>query len=396
MRPLWLQLTAAIAGGIFLSITLLVLVIFVDNARSISQLDPAFAELFADALAAGNLEDPQTAEELRQRTIHYVSDSEGFGEIIAVLARTLTGQTRLIVLAAVFALPFGMLAAFLIARVQSRPVTAVSQAAQRVAAGDLGARAALPRRIAPASEMGMLVSDFNKMADALEQLEHERQDMIADVAHELRTPLTIIQGQVDAMQYGVVPLDADNLAKVGRHIELLGRLVKDLRTLSLADARRLTLDRRPTSLPQLTGDIVEGFQDQAQAQGITLELEDLTGGSLTLQLDGDRVAQVLINLLSNALRHTPEGGRVQVTLTAGDSTAVLAVQDEGEGLGAEELEGVFRRFYRTDSGRSRAMGGTGLGLAISRAIAELHGGSLNITSARGRGTRLTLTLPLQA
>jgi len=393
VRRFWYAFGLAVAGGIFVSTSLVIFVVMIDNANQIRQLDPEFIGLFAEALQTGALQDPERSAALQQLTIDYLTAAEGFDEIVRVVQRALEPQTRLLIIAALFALPIGLLTGLFIGRYVSRSFTAVSDAVRRVAAGDLSARAELRDSPFQRGEAAELVRDFNKMAASLESLERERQNMITDVAHELRTPLTIVQGQVDAMQYGVVPLDSSELAKLSRHIELLSRLIRDLRVLSLADSRRLTLSVSEVDLAALTRDIVDGFQDMAVNEGVRLELQLPPAGTGLLQLDGDRIAQVLINLLSNAIRHTDEGGLVTVALTDTPAGLVLSVTDEGEGLPPEDLERVFDRFYRTDISRNRASGGSGLGLAISRAIAELHGGSLEAHNRPGRGAEFRLLLP---
>ncbi len=388
-----MRLTVAISAGILVAILLLIGVIFWDNARHIARLDPEFTEIFQDALAARALQDEQRMAELHAVTLDYLQDMQGFNEAVTVLVRNFDLQSRLLVLAAMLALPFGLTAAILIARHVSRPIESVSRAARLVATGDLAARAEHPAMIDPASEGGVLISDFNQMASSLELLEEERQNMIADVAHELRTPLTVVQGQLDAMQYGVVPVDAEQLAKLNRHIGLLSRIIKDLRILSLADARRLSLDVTGLDLQALVHDIVDGFQDHALAEEISLVFEPAATGPVEVSVDGDRVAQVLINLLGNALRHTPSGGHVTVSIELAAGSVNTRVRDSGDGLPEGQLERVFQRFYRTDESRSRASGGTGLGLAISRAIAELHGGTLTARNMPGAGAEFTLVLP---
>lgn len=394
MKRFWYAFGLAIAGGIFVSTALVIGVSLVYNNSQIRQLDPDFIALYEQALQTGALEDPERSAELQRQTTEYLQEAEGFEEIVRVIRQAMEPRTRLLLVTALVALPIGLLTALIIGNYVSRPVVAVSDAARRVAAGDLSARASVRGSLASRGEAGELVRDFNKMAAALESLELERQNMITDVAHELRTPLTIIQGQVDAIQYGVVPLDRREVAKLSRHIELLSRLIKDLRVLSQADSRRLTLSVAELDLRELVADIVDGFQDQAVAGGISLQLQGSGGAPLLVEVDSDRIAQVLINLLSNALRHAREDGQVTVTVSASADGALVAVRDDGEGIRDEDLERVFQRFYRTDASRNRASGGTGLGLAIARAIAELHGGSLVAVNLAGQGAEFRLLLPV--
>jgi signal transduction histidine kinase len=393
LNRLWIRLTFTVSTGIFLSMALLVVLVLVDNTVQLRKLDPEFQAGIRHIAANGGLDNPANADEFRELLVGYLQTEEGFAQSMQALLANFEMQGRLIRLAALFALPFGLGTALLVSRSLSKSINTISSAARRVAAGDFAARALLPGRTGPDSELGGLIRDFNRMAANLERLEQERQNMITDVAHELRTPLTIVQGQVDAMQFGVLPLDAEQLAKLSRHIELLSRLIRDLRTLSLADAQRLSLTVHEIDLWALTSDIIDGFQDQALAQGITLTLAGGSEGGLLVNADGDRIAQILINLVSNALRHTPQGGSVRVVLQGSDETVLLTVADSGEGLTPEAARSVFERFYRTDASRNRASGGSGLGLSIARALAELHGGSLTAGTARAGGAEFRLTLP---
>ncbi|HLR46855.1 MAG TPA: ATP-binding protein [Deinococcales bacterium] len=392
MRRSWFAFGLAIAGGIFVSTALVIGMFLLDNAQQIGRLDPEFTSVFAEALETDALLDPERSRELRQLTINYVSSNDNaFNEIVRVLRRALEPRTRLLLTSLLVALPMGLITALLIGNYVSRPVQAVSRAARRVAAGDLGARAAVGGLPAQRGMGAELVHDFNKMAESLETLEYDRKKMITDVAHELRTPLTIVQGQLDAMQYGVVPTDRTELAKLSRHTELLARLIRDLRVLSQADSRSLTLDRTDIDMQTLVADVVDGFQDQAHAEELDLVFARADAEPLWLHGDGDRLAQVLINLLSNALRHARSS--VAVTLDrSGTGGVLLTVRDDGDGFTAEEAARVFDRFYRTDASRNRASGGSGLGLAIARAIAELHGGSLSVRTPAGGGTEFRLLL----
>jgi signal transduction histidine kinase len=235
--------------------------------------------------------------------------------------------------------------------------------------------------------------------------------MTADIAHELRTPLAVQRAHLEALQDGVYPLNPANLAPILEQTHLLSRLVEDLRTLALADAGQLRLDRVPTDLPALARRVIERFQPQAAAQGIAIQLDSAPGfPSPVLSLDPARIEQVLANLLTNALRHTPEGGRIAVSVYGSPERRPAAmrpateepvsapgvqvsVRDSGPGIPEEALPRVFERFYRADRARSREEGGTGLGLAIARQIAQAHGGSLTAANHPEGGAFFTLTLP---
>lgn len=294
-----------------------------------------------------------------------------------------------IALLTIFSVTIGIISA----RRISEPISAVAAAAARIADGDLSARAEIPKRMEKSRmETATLAQNFNAMASSLEALEHERQALIADIAHELRTPLTILQGQLDAMTDGISPFTPDELGKLGAQTQLLSRLIDDLRILSLADAKRLTLKRVPVDVADLTERVVEGFQERAQRKGITLDVQ--TPANFIIHSDPDRLAQVLANLVDNALRYTPGGGHVCTTLSRSAGQLHLTVSDDGPGLSSEVLERAFERFYRAESSRTRASGGSGLGLAIVRTLVELQGGTVSASNNATKGATFAVTLPL--
>ncbi|MGY1607703.1 sensor histidine kinase [Geodermatophilus sp. SYSU D00700] len=302
----------------------------------------------------------------------------------------------------------GALLGLLVARRLARPLQAVSAAARRVAAGDLSARAGplLPAggrrrwrpRAAPADardEAARLVGDFDGMAAALERLDTERRVTAAAVAHELRTPLTILQGRLEAVRDGVLPLDAAGLAGLVQQTRTLARLVEDLKTLSLADAGQLSLRRRPVDLAALAATVLAGFRARAVDAGIGLHLDPPRDGTGALEVaaDPERLTQVLGNLLDNALRHTPAGGRVDVGLDRRDGEVRLTVRDTGAGLTPEDAAHVFDRFWRAGPSRSRDTGGTGQGLAVVRVLVEAHGGRVRARGQPTGGAEFDVRLP---
>ncbi|MGY1702677.1 sensor histidine kinase [Geodermatophilus sp. SYSU D00766] len=230
------------------------------------------------------------------------------------------------------------------------------------------------------------------MAAALQRLDTERRATAAAVAHELRTPLTVLQGRLEAVRDGVLPLDADGVAGLVQQTRTLARLVEDLRTLSLADAGRLSLQRRPVDLAALAAGVLDGFRARAAEAGVRLLL-DPPPGTLEVTADPERLTQVLGNLLDNALRHTPAGGRVAVALGRRDGDARLTVRDTGTGLAAEDADRVFDRFWRADPPRSRETGGTGQGLAVVRALVEAHGGRVTARGLPAGGAEFDVRLP---
>ena len=271
------------------------------------------------------------------------------------------------------------------------PIQRLTSAAQKISAGDLSQR--IPTR--SQDEIGALANSFNQMADSLAKHEELRRNLIADVAHELRTPLTVIQGNLEAMLDGVLPASPQEIATLRDETALLARLVSDLRLLSLAEAGQLKLERVEIDPAELITRAVEPFRLQAQSSQIELVLE-IALNLPYISVDADRIAQVIRNLLSNALRHAPEGGRITVTCGKGTPQGFLiTVSDTGEGISPDDLPYVFDRFYRADKSRSRVSGGSGIGLAIVKQLVEAHGGRVRAESQPGQGTTITITLPIR-
>jgi two-component system sensor histidine kinase BaeS len=278
------------------------------------------------------------------------------------------------------------LAAFVAGRYITRRVRVLAKGAGAIAAGDLS------RRVAESSadELGQLAAAFNTMAESLASQEEARHRLVADIAHELRTPLAVLQAEIEALQDGVTKASPDRLRSLHDETELLARLVDDLRTLSLADSGQLSLQRREHDLTSIAERALAAVAGQAQEKGVKLELladDGLPGVSV----DGDRIAQVLRNLLSNALRHT-EGIAVAARAEAG--RVVIEVTDTGAGIPAAALPRVFDRFYRADPSRNRTTGGSGLGLAIARQVVRAHGGEITVRSSPDQGTTFSFWLPI--
>jgi signal transduction histidine kinase len=276
-----------------------------------------------------------------------------------------------------------MLAYFMV-----QPVKQLTKAASGMAEGDLSQRVNM--RAAP--ELNTLAGAFNHMASSLEQAEEKRRAMTADIAHELRTPLAVQRANLEAMQDGIYPLNEENLQKILEQNTLLTRLVEDLRTLTLADAGKLQLERTPVHLKVLIGRLATRFQARADQKGIRIAV-NLPEESLPAHLDSQRVEQILNNLLDNSIRHTPDGGTVFLSLEFNEHQAVVQVRDTGPGIPQEDLPYIFDRFYRTGRARNRQDGGSGLGLAIARKLVEAHGGTLTARNAPEGGAVFTLTFP---
>jgi len=298
-----------------------------------------------------------------------------------------------VVIAGVIALLLGAVLFFQI----TAPLRQLNKAAGAIAHGDLRQRVTIRSH----DELGELGQTFNQMAGSLERAETQRQHLMADVAHELRTPITVIQANLEGMLDGVLPLDAEQVAALHNETLLLNRLVGDLRLLSLAEAGELKLERRETDMGDLIRQVVERIQFQIQQKGVSLEIE-VQESLPRVWADTDRITQVLNNLIGNALRYTPQDGKISVRAVKFPSSTGLiqvSVTDTGPGIDPAALPFVFERFYRADKSRARASGGSGLGLAIVKQLVEAHGGKVEAVSPvfsnadqQGYGTRITFTL----
>jgi signal transduction histidine kinase len=265
----------------------------------------------------------------------------------------------------------------------ARPVAEVMEAAERVADGDYAVRVTEqgPR------EMRNLTRSFNSMTERLEYNEAQRRALLADVTHELRTPLTVMQGNLEALLDGVYPRDDEHLSSILDETRVLARLVEDLRTLSLAESGALKLHKEPTDLAILIEESLIAFRAQSDTAGVRLQAtvpDDLP----TVDLDPVRIREVLANLIANALRHTPNGGQIEVSAVQDQEWVAIVVRDNGSGIDPADLPHVFDRFYKSEQSR-----GMGLGLAIARNLVDAHGGEITAESGPG-GTTMRFTLPL--
>ncbi|MDL1894715.1 HAMP domain-containing protein [Anaerolineae bacterium CFX7] len=278
---------------------------------------------------------------------------------------------------------------FILFRQITKPLNALAAASDKIATGDLTARSP----VRGDDEIARVGRSFNAMADNLARSETARRNMLADIAHELRNPIGVIQSHLEAMQDGVFPLDRDQVDSLHEETLLLSRLVGDLRELALADAGQLALNRAPTDLRALIERVVNAFQALANEREITLTAS-VPENIPPLNIDAQRIEQVLRNLLSNALRYTLANGVVMVTATQEKNLARVQVHDSGTGIAPEGLPHVFERFWRGDKARSRTQGSTGLGLAIAKQLVEAHGGQIGVKSNVGKGTTFWFTLPI--
>jgi signal transduction histidine kinase len=276
-----------------------------------------------------------------------------------------------------------------------QPVQEMMVASQRIADGHYDERVRVPGsgRIEDLDELGLLATRFNQMAVRLEQTETMRRNLIADVAHELRTPLSSIKGYMEGLIDGVMPSDVATYEQVYREADRLERLVHDLQELSRVEAGAFDLDLRPVPVAHLFEAVGDRLGRQFEEKGVALVV-DVPDGLPPVHVDEDRLSQVLLNLVGNALQYTPTGGRVTLEARSEGNMIRVSVQDTGIGIPVEHLRHVFERFYRVDKSRSRAGGGSGIGLTIARYLVEAHGGEIKAHSqGTGKGSTFTFTLP---
>jgi signal transduction histidine kinase len=270
-----------------------------------------------------------------------------------------------------------------------RPLRRLSAAAQGIAAGDLSQRVQVKGR----DEVGQVAITFNQMAETLQRYAAERRNMIGDIAHDLRTPLSVIQGNLEAMLDGVLPTSPEELASLHQETLLLNRLITDLRTLSLAEAGQLQLQKQSIEPGALVEQVADRMRLSAQEKNIVLET-DIVDDLPELQADPERLTQVMTNLVDNALRYSPNGTRVIVGARPAGRCIELSVSDNGPGIPPEDVPHMFERFWRAEKSRNRATGGSGLGLAIVKQLVEAHHGQVQVESQVGKGTRFEIQIPI--
>jgi signal transduction histidine kinase len=278
-----------------------------------------------------------------------------------------------------------------LARFLTRPLQALTEAIGAMRRG-----APAPEvRVTTQDEIGQLVRAFNEMSADLARANAARRRMTADIAHELNTPLSVISGYMEGMRDGVLDPTPERFETMYDETRRLQRLIGDLRLLSLADAGELRLQREPIAPRRLLDAVAAAYQPHAAQQQIAIEVE--AADTLpAINVDRERMLQVFANIMSNALRHTPAGGRISLTAVQHGGEVQFTVADTGNGIAPEALPHIFERLYRADASRQIHDGGSGLGLSIARAIVELHGGSIAAQSAPSVGTTISMTLPVAA
>lgn len=282
-----------------------------------------------------------------------------------------------------------IIAGILLSRSISAPLTKLADAAHMIGQRDLSQRV----QVTGTQEIRDVSRAFNDMAADLQQAEGLRLNLLADVAHELRTPITVIQGNLQAILDDVYELDKAEIAHLYDQTRQLTHLVDDLRILAQAEAQQLPMEKNMIDFGALIAEIAMIYEPLAENQGIAIETE-ISEGLPSIRGDRTRLMQCLQNLLNNAIRHTPSGGIVSISLQWQADFLLLTVSDTGSGIESEHLPYVFERFYRADSARARQTGGTGLGLAITRAMIINHAGEITVESdGEGKGSRFFVKLP---
>jgi signal transduction histidine kinase len=319
----------------------------------------------------------------------YISSDPAAEPYVAPFLRLSTSINRSLLLGGSLAIAIALLLTFVLSRRMTSPIGVLAKAARRLGQGDLSQRVQLQGE----GEVAALAQAFNSMAADLEHAEQLRRNMVADVAHELRTPLSNIQGYLEAIRDRVIKPDAATIRSLNEEAALLSRLVNELQELSLAEAGELKLVYQEEDIAKLVKQAVTPWQPQLAAKEISLSL-DLPDNLSPVNIDWQRVNQVLHNFLENAVAYTHKGGTINVAaITQGDWVEV-SVSDTGEGIPAEDLPHIFERLYRVDKSRARATGGSGLGLTIAKRLVEAHGGKITVQSKLGKGSRFSFTLPI--
>ena len=319
---------------------------------------------------------------------HLPGDPMGEAMSVATEAAFTDAMRQALLAATVIAVVTATVVSLAVAARIARPISTLAAAARRLAGGSYAERVPVD----DPGELRELATSFNDMAGSLEATERRRLQLVGDVAHELRTPLTTLGGYLEGLEDGVIEPSPETWRLLRAETGRLTRLVTDLSELWRAEARQLPLEAEAVNLAEVAAQVTERFAPLATARGIRV---DLVVAVSMARADRDRVAEIVDNYLSNALRHAPDGSTIEVVASAaGRGGARISVTDEGPGLAPDQLEAVFERFYRVDPARSRAAGGSGIGLAIVRALASAMGGQAWAESpGMGHGATFVLELP---
>ncbi len=301
--------------------------------------------------------------------------------------RFLDSLNKILVGIGVFSLIVSVLTGFLLAKRLSGPIYKTVGVTKKISDGDYGARI---EEETSTKEVDALISSINLLAGTLERQENLRRQMTADVAHELRTPLTTVQTHIEALIEGVWEPTTERLQSCYDEMDRISNLVFDLENLAKVEGDNLRLEKTQVNLIELSNKMVGTFEAELKKKKLDVAV---AGGCPDILADRDRMNQVLMNLISNAVKYTQEGGDIRITVSESENSVVLSIEDNGIGIPEEEIPFIFERFYRADKSRNRMTGGSGIGLAIVKAIVKAHGGSIDVESRLGKGSCFMITLP---
>ena len=310
-------------------------------------------------------------------------------QLVQLEQRFLWTTRRSLWLAGLAAVVVAILLSIFLLRQMTRPLRRLDAATRRIAKGEFSERVG----IQTSDEIGRLARSFNEMAESLEQAEQTKRQMIADVSHELRTPLAAVRSALEALRDGLIKPTPETLASLHDKILLTTRLVRDLRQLTLADDGRLSIQVAPCKIEEIVDTIVETIGVQLEDSGVRLERR-IPAGLPTIVVDRQRIEQVFLNLLANAIRHTPAGGSISISAAERSEGIEVGICDSGPGLTEADLAHVFDRFYRADDARA-SDGGAGLGLSIAKALIDAHGGRIWAENGLSGGACFRVVLPTE-
>lgn len=304
----------------------------------------------------------------------------------------LGGFEQIFLLFTIFGAVLATIMSFIFARYLVTPLERVIQATQSIAKGNYKSRVTSNRK----DEVGDLCLAVNEMANELEKMEQIRRDLVSNVAHELATPLTNIGGYLRAMNDGTIEYGdemKETLVLLESETDRLSNLVGDVRALYWVDSPKKNLELEKTDLNKLIKEVVKNMRPKFESKSLKLETnleEDLP----SVNVDRDRLVQVVMNLLANAIAYTSDGGQIAVSTGIKNDEALISIKDDGRGISEEDLPYIFERFYRVDKSRSRKTGGTGVGLTIVKDLVEAHGGRMDVKSVLGKGSEFFVYLPV--
>lgn len=296
---------------------------------------------------------------------------------------------KLLILSGLAAIIASLLISYLISTRLTAPLGVMTEAAGKIAAGDLAYRL----DISGSDEISELAKAFNHLAGALQRQEKLRRNLTADISHELRTPLATIRSHIEAYQDGVMEPNQTNISSIHDEIMRLTRLVDGLNEIAQVESGKVNMIKTSISLGAIVEKVVANLKVSFQEKNITLNIGSIKK-PITIKADADRVYQIIYNLLHNALKYTPAGGSVGVIARQKGKNAELVVEDNGIGISKEDLPLIFERFYRVEKSRNRSAGGAGIGLSVVKELVEAHRGRITVDSAIGIGTKFTLILPV--